>query len=300
MDASAVIDPLRWRHAEQGYQLDPSSTLPHTVRRSSRALPWRGLWVWEQTGPVEDLYVSPSAPHCLIFRRGPTTPLLQRQGNAIHQHDWSPGEFIIVPAGTPSFWRSGLPRDNIHIDILPEWLERAAGGRGHVHLSSRFGVRDPMLANLLQVLAASLDDNTGLHAAFGDAMAMAVGAHLVEHYATIAASAEKTCVLSARQMRQLTEFVRGRLRAPCDVARLAQQVDLSPAHFSRCFKATCGMTPHQFVTRMKLEHARELLLTTDLPVAEVARQTGYATRAHFAQAFGRHWGTPPARLRRGS
>jgi putative CocE/NonD family hydrolase len=147
-------------------------------------------------------------------------------------------------------------------------------------------------------LVASLDDNTSLHAPFGDAMAMAVATHLVEHYAAGRGTTEKTCVLSARQMRQLSDFVRERLSAPCDVARLAQLVDLSPAHFSRCFKASSGLTPHQFVIRLKLEHARELLLTTDLAVADVAHAIGYASRAHFAQAFRQHWGAPPAQLRR--
>jgi AraC family transcriptional regulator len=292
------IDPVRWRTAEQGFQLSPAEGLAHSVRRSSFKLPWRGLWVWEQAGPVEDLYVAPSGAHCLIFRRGSPTRLLQRQGNEIHQRLWSTGEVLVVPAGTPSFWRSELPRENVHVDLLPEWLERAAGGRGPVVLRNSFGAHDPMLASLLQALVASLDDNTSLHAPFGDAMAMAVATHLVEHYAAGRGTTEKTCVLSARQMRQLSDFVRERLSAPCDVARLAQQVDLSPAHFSRCFKASSGLTPHQFVIRLKLEHARELLLTTDLAVADVAHAIGYASRAHFAQAFRQHWGASPAQLRR--
>lgn len=292
------IDPQRWRSVEQGFHPDPVEALARSVRRSSRGLPWRGLTVWEQCGPVEDLYVPPSAPHCVIVRRGPSTRLLQRQGDEVQLREWATHQVLIVPAGTPTFWRSELPRDNVHLDIQPEWLERATGGKGPVPLPSCFGAQDRLLANLAQTILDSLDDSTALHPGFGDAMAMALAVHLVEHYARTASSEERRWALTARQLRRVTDFVHANLRAPCDVARLAEEVDLSPAHFSRCFKATCGVTPHEFVTRVKLEHARELLLATDLGVADVAKAIGFASRAHFAQAFRRHWGATPTGLRR--
>jgi AraC family transcriptional regulator len=296
--AQAGIDPQRWRAAEQGFHPEPWQAVPQGVRRSSRGLPWRGLWVWQQAGPVEDLYLAPAGGHCIILRNGAPTQLLQRQGGETQARQWCAGEAVVVPAGTPTFWRSEQPRDNVHIDLLPQWLERANGDRGPVRLQGCFGAHDPLLAQLATTLLASLDNSSALHPAFGDAMAMALAVHLLEHHADTAASQERAWALSARQLRSVTEYVRANLRAPCDVARLAAEVGLSPAHFSRCFKATCGVTPHQFASRLKMEHARELLLTTGLPVADVAQATGFASRAHFAQVFRRHWGAPPAALRR--
>lgn len=167
-----------------------------------------------------------------------------------------------------------------------------------MELASCFGRRDPLLHQLALTLVHALDEPTALQAGFADAMAMAIAVHVVERHARPVANLDRTCALSARQLRSVTRYVRENLRTPCDVARLAEEARLSPAHFARCFKATCGMTPHQFVARMKMEHARELLLHSDAPVSEVAQATGFASRAHFAQSFRRHWGEAPARFRR--
>lgn len=295
-----AMDGRRWQAAERAYMDEPLDAMPQHVLRSSKGRPWHGITVWHQMGPAEDLYVPPAGKHCVIVRRGPPTRLLQRHGNATGTRLWAPGEAVLLPADTPSFWRTELPRDNIHLDLSPQWLERAAGSEGgsRVRLRNSFGEPDPILSQLAQVLLASLDSNTSLQPGFGDGIAMSVAVHLLEHYLDRQVRTERTAALSARQLRRLAEMIDAALDAPWPVERLAAELQLSPFHFSRCFKASCGLTPHQFVTRRRMERARELLLTTRNPVLEIAQETGYASAAHFAQAFRRHWGEPPSALRR--
>lgn len=76
---------------------------------------------------------------------------------------------------------------------------------------------------------------------------------------------------------------------------------LSSATFHRHFLKETGMTPLGMVTSLRLNHAKELLLFTDYPVAEVAYMCGYEDNAYFSRIFKRACGITPLtfRTRRG-
>lgn len=76
--------------------------------------------------------------------------------------------------------------------------------------------------------------------------------------------------------------------------QLARVACLSPAHFSRQVRRHFGLTFSQLLTRVRLEHATELLATTDRPVAEVARACGYHDPSYFARVFTRAKGSSPS------
>lgn len=171
----------RWQSLADKRLDHPWQALPDHVHRSSAGRPWQGLAVWHQVGPVGDLYV-PAHSNCVILvRRGNPTELLQRHGEVVGKTLWQRGEAVILPGDTPSFWRSSAVRDNIHIDLAPAWLQRAAGG--DVALGQCFGRKDPVLAAFADLLLASLDNNASLQPTFGEHIAMGIAIHLVENYA---------------------------------------------------------------------------------------------------------------------
>lgn len=72
------------------------------------------------------------------------------------------------------------------------------------------------------------------------------------------------------------KWARDNIARDFTVEELANAVALTPRTFARRIAATCGVSPIQFVQRIRLETARYLLETTRLPVDEIARQVGYA------------------------
>lgn len=307
MDASteAVPAPPFWRWSDQDEACwqksaslrmeQPWQGLPEHVHKTSAGSPWKGLMVWHQSGPVEDLFIPPAGMHCILLRRGSATELLQRQGDTLYRLCWQPGEVIIVPADTPSFWRSSAPRDNIHIDLSPVWLRSVAGE--DVVLASCPGRKDPVLAGFAQVLLASLDSQVSLHPSFGDHIAQAIAMHLLEHYSNKSVLV-KGEALSMREVKVLTHAVLEELNKRWTTARLAGLIGLSPFHFSRAFKATMGIPPHAWVTLQRMEAAARLVYGTRLSMVEIAGLTGYPSSAHFSQVFQRHWGVSPSAYRR--
>jgi AraC-like DNA-binding protein len=79
---------------------------------------------------------------------------------------------------------------------------------------------------------------------------------------------------------------------------LAAVVGLSESHFCRAFKESFGETPHRYIVRRRIEHARELLLTTDASLGQIGIDCGLADQAHFCRLFRRFHGESPGSFRR--
>ena len=105
--------------------------------------------------------------------------------------------------------------------------------------------------------------------------------------------------MSPQQLQRVLECIESRIAEPLRIRDLAQEASMSPFHFSRMFKRATGHSPHQFVTRHRMEKAKKLLAASDLPIVAVASAVGYLTQAHFTSAFGRHVGTTPRAYRLG-
>jgi AraC-like DNA-binding protein len=82
------------------------------------------------------------------------------------------------------------------------------------------------------------------------------------------------------------------------VADLAQLAHLSRSRFSQRFSELAGSAPLQYVTRVQMHRASELLAAERLSVAELAERFGYDSEPAFARAFKRHVGRPPGAVRR--
>lgn len=96
---------------------------------------------------------------------------------------------------------------------------------------------------------------------------------------------------------RVRRFAHGQLAAPLQLNDLARAAGLSRHHFARAFRRAAGVPPMDYLRQLRIQRARHLLLTTDLPLVEVARQTGFPDRFHFSRVFARVAGVPPSRLR---
>ncbi|PJI95841.1 AraC family transcriptional regulator [Acidovorax sp. 69] len=282
------------------YTEEPLDAVPsEQIRSSSKGRPWHGMSLWHQLAGNDDLYIPAAGKHCIIVRRGPSTGLMQRHGSATHVSQWNTGEIVLLPERTPSFWRTELDRDNIHLDLSPLWLERVQEGEGRaVALRSCFGAKDPLLSRMVHMLMLSLDDNSSMQPRFAEGIATSVAVHLLEHYRDSDPQTERIALLSARQLKRVEDLVESQMDEAVPLEAMAAQTGLSVFHFSRCFKATSGETPHQFVLNRRLDRAKTLLLDSQRSVAEVAAAIGFSTPSHFAQAFKRRWGATPGQFRR--
>jgi AraC-like DNA-binding protein len=81
------------------------------------------------------------------------------------------------------------------------------------------------------------------------------------------------------------------------VRRLARVSGVSEAHFARSFKEAFGTPPHRYLLTRRIERAKALLRETDLPITEVAFQTGWGSLGTFGRTFRDITGESPRELR---
>ncbi|HVR56424.1 MAG TPA: helix-turn-helix domain-containing protein [Pseudolabrys sp.] len=103
--------------------------------------------------------------------------------------------------------------------------------------------------------------------------------------------------LSPGAMRRVREYVDVHLGETIDLLMLAGVAGLSVHHFARQFKQSAGVTPHGYLTQKRVERAREMLVQTDLPLAEIAFAVGFFDQGHLARHFRHMLGTTPREFR---
>jgi len=81
------------------------------------------------------------------------------------------------------------------------------------------------------------------------------------------------------------------------VRRLASVSGMSEAHFARSFKQAFGIPPHRYLLTRRIERAKALLRDTDLPVTDIAFQTGWNSLGTFGRIFRDITGESPGELR---
>jgi len=101
-----------------------------------------------------------------------------------------------------------------------------------------------------------------------------------------------------RRLSAAEDLLFRRFRSPLSLSELARTSDMSPYHFLRRFAEYYGATPHRFLTRLRLSHARRLLARGGKSVKEVAFECGYRSVPSFVHLCVREWGLNPSAIAR--
>lgn len=104
--------------------------------------------------------------------------------------------------------------------------------------------------------------------------------------------------LSPAQTTLVQEYVWGHLHERILLSDLAVLVEVSRFHFVRMFKASTGLTPYQYVIRCRIDRAKMLLASTDVPVSVIALAVGFGTSQRLSAAFRNVTGLSPSEFRR--
>jgi AraC family transcriptional regulator len=134
-----------------------------------------------------------------------------------------------------------------------------------------------------------------------ETLGSALSAHLVHNYSAATASPKRPNgdhkPLDLKRLARVTEFINEYVDRDFTVADLASVACMSPAHFSRSFKAATGTAPHEYVSRQRLDLAKRLLVTSDRLLVDIAYAAGFSSQANFNRAFRKAVGTTPSLFR---
>jgi AraC family transcriptional regulator len=194
-----------------------------------------------------------------------------------------------LPAGATGVCQYDTPLDVMMVDIDTKLLVEA-GVTDPAAIAPIVGAIDPLTLQMaLQV--PSFDGNGTL---YRETMHRALAAHLSTF---IQPRIKVDNPIDDIRLRRVIDYIQDHLAEDLSLTGMADIAAMSPHHFSRAFKAATGTSPLQYVLGKRIELAKLLLKTTQLPVSEICFRTGYQDVSRFGQHFKRATGTTPAKYR---
>lgn len=99
-------------------------------------------------------------------------------------------------------------------------------------------------------------------------------------------------------MMRIANYIQENLAVPPSVTEMAEMCHFNTSYFIRVFKDAFGCTPHQYIRRLQMEHAKNLLEHSDLSVSRVAGNLGFADVKHFTKLFKAYAHVTPTEYRK--
>ncbi len=208
---------------------------------------------------------------------------------------------VIDLAAEPEAW-ANRGFETVHLHIRRRALDEVARDLGYERTGATRPLvagEDIVLAQVAKNLLPRLGRRTRSSSLAMDHLELIIAAHLVQRQGATRRRRSATAAgLANWQRERATELLRENLDGSVRLAELARECDLSMSHFARSFKASFGVTCHQWLTGRRLERAKELLASTNLPLAEVASDAGFGDQPAFTRTFHRVIGATPREWRR--
>ena len=151
-------------------------------------------------------------------------------------------------------------------------------------------VRDPLVELLGRTL---IESSTASDSVYVESL----GQTLVMHVARLEPPRYTVNALPKWRLKRVQEYVGTHLENNIRLSDLAMVSGLSRMHFAAQFRAATGQRPHDYVLHQRIESAKHILSSSDMPLAEVALAVGFQAQAHFSTVFKRLTDETPARWR---
>jgi len=203
------------------------------------------------------------------------------------------GDIAFKPADAPGMLRFGRddPERLVSYSFLvfePSYLADLAlsnGIGGPLDFIPTFATPDPFLHEIASALASAPRIKDPAGNLFIESLLNAACARILHTYAEVRYRLSGPPRLTDDQLRRAIDYIHDHIGEALDLGSISRAAGLSAFHFARLFKAATGNSPFQFVTRTRMERAKELLRKTRLPISDIAERVGYQQPSHFSARF---------------
>lgn len=264
------------------------------VRRSSG---WPGLFLQERRGRSGQVdYVPGIRQHVFYYFLKPLRSDVVVDGE-VKKVVYRAGEGRVTPAGRPVSFRWTGEVQILMLGFEPWFFERIAaelGGSSALHGAAnvRKLPSDHPACMLMRAIAGELDASPGSFTV-AEGIARAIAVHLLREYQQLPARKPADVAPPVAVLRAV-ELMRRRMTDSLSLDELAHAAGLSPFHFARQFKTATGHPPHDYLIRLRVDRAQELMRRErGWTMAAVAQDAGFSDQSHMARHFKRVLGVTP-------
>jgi AraC family transcriptional regulator len=219
-------------------------------------------------------------------------------------YSYPPGTINLFPVGPIGTCVTVTDATTVVCALDPKLLSEAGDDPGMPPLGdfrSIKGIRDRSLEGILHLLAAEADSGGMSGRLYADHLAHA----LVIRYRQLAGGtavpgSSRSGKMPGRVLERVLDRMKADFASDLDLKTIAAESGYSRSHFLRTFRASMGYSPHQWLTRLRVEEAKALLQNASSSLTDIALQCGFSSHAHFSGMFRQIVGVVPSEYRRNS
>ncbi|AVT37704.1 AraC family transcriptional regulator [Plantactinospora sp. BB1] len=258
---------------------------------------WQSLLVqqFEHVTVADDMELPATADLHLVLPVAGRAVMETRSGGRGSRYTWTPGrlELGVPDQSVLRRYRADGAMRSVQVHIPRGTVDRIAaqlGGRAvdYEAMAASLAAGDSLIEEAVRAVGCPNDAGD----LYAESAAAFLAVHLLTRHARV--PPPRTPTREDTRVRAAVELMRGRLSDPITLADIAGEVHLSVYHLVRVFKEVTGVTPHRFLTRLRIAEAKRLLRDTDLAIAQIALRCGFASPGALSTAFLRHTGTRPS------
>ncbi|WP_266064360.1 helix-turn-helix domain-containing protein [Brucella intermedia] len=260
-----------------------------------------------RTGPNQISFTAPSHFAIVMLSAQPRR-IVGLNSDSRKAFSAGAGTLELVPAQSEFFAGWETPKENFLFALSPERLQQLAIaefdndtidlellGPGHV---------DHGALTLAKMLESEFmrARHSAPNELYLDSLITVFATHLLRSYSPLGhrKTPRRQGGFAPKVMARVTEFIHGHMDQKITLADLATVAGFSPSHFTRAFRQSTGQAPHEFVLGLRLREVERLATSSNIPLSEVARRTGFSSQSHMTAAMRQYWSTTPGELRRES
>ena len=189
----------------------------------------------------------------------------------------------------------GIDKDRM-FDALGAQVERDA-----VELLNNYSIVDPLLKNMIDMFYLEVRGGGKNGSGFIDRILRVLADYFFRNYSNLSDLESRDpggkSRLSREDLKKIDDFYEAHIGESFSLDAPASLVNMSLFHFLREFKKSRGITPHQYLIKMKIAKAKSMLEEGRLSLQHIAYDLGFSDQSHFSRTFKKFAGVSPRNYR---
>ncbi|WP_084305834.1 AraC family transcriptional regulator [Bradyrhizobium sp. ARR65] len=163
------------------------------------------------------------------------------------------------------------------------------------------GIRDEMIGQIGLSVLSEMGNETAVGRMYVETASLMLAARVLQKYSDsgscmpIGTASQSACQV---RLRRVLDYIATHIADEIALSDLAEVAGLSLFHFTRMFTRAIGVSPHRYVSRLRLENAMTEIAAGKLPLVQIALNARFSSQASFTRAFRRATGKTPGEYRR--
>ncbi|HLO86087.1 MAG TPA: AraC family transcriptional regulator [Nostocaceae cyanobacterium] len=274
--------------------------VPRSPVISSYDAHWQGIYLEYHLQPGHETPEHSFQQHAIAINVSPEAHKVERVlDGQLKIEQMFPGDIAVIPASSYHLARWESEGEFILLSLDPNFFNQViieSVGLQQVELIPQFATSDPLMQQIGLTLKSELKSEGVGSRVYVESLTNTICIHLLRHYSTystIPHQASQGKGLSQWKLRQVVAYIQNNLNQDLSLAEISATAGMSMYHFSRLFKQSTGLAPHQYVMNCRIQEAKKLLTTTENSIEQISQLVGFQNQSHFTNVFRKLLGTTP-------